>query len=140
MELSQDSPKDITHLIIVEAPRNLHVPHLLDLVSSIPKWNARVDNSVISIFEFVDKYFARDGSMLFFYNDDFRNLKDIKSHLENYNFKIHLKFVVVNNMHYTNPKFHNKKVNLFCNTTKASSVHVSSILTYILYYVIDFHD
>jgi hypothetical protein len=78
--------------------------------------------------------FGKGWMHLFFY-DDFWILKDIKSYPENYNFKIHLKFIVVNNMHRTNPKFPNKKVNIFWNSTKASCVHMSSILTYLLYYM-----
>ncbi len=58
----------------------------------------------------MDKYLARDGSILFFYDDD-RVWKEIKSYLENYNFKIHLKFAIVNNIHRTNLEFLNKKVN-----------------------------
>jgi hypothetical protein len=109
----QNSPKDKANLIIAKVPRNLHVVHVLNPVSSIPKWNARVDNYIASIFRFAGKYIARDESIFFFYNDNFWVLRDIKSYLENYNFKIHSKFVVVNNMHCTNPKFPNKKVNLF---------------------------
>jgi hypothetical protein len=72
---------DTADVIIVENLGNLHVPHVLDHVSSIPKWNAKVDNYVVSIFNFVDKYLARDGSVLiFFYDDDFWVLKNIKSY------------------------------------------------------------
>ncbi len=105
-----DSLKDKADFIIAEVPGNLPIPHVLDLVLTIPKWNAKVDNYVVSIFGFVDKYLARDGFVLFFYDDD-RVLKKIKSYLESYNFKIHLKFVVVNNIHRTNLKLLNKKVN-----------------------------
>jgi hypothetical protein len=38
-------------------------------------------------------------------------------------------------MHLINLEFPNKKVNVIWNSTKASSVHVSSILTYHLYYI-----
>lgn len=75
--------------------------------------SVRINNYVVSIFKFVDKHLVRDGSILLFYNDDFSVLRNIKSYMENYNFKIHLKFTIVNNMHRTNPKFPNKKVNLF---------------------------
>lgn len=95
-------------LIIVEVPRNLLVSHMFDLVSTIPKQSAKVDNYVVSIFGFTNKYLARDGSTLFFYDDDFRVLKDIKLYLENYKFKIHSKFVVVNSMHRTHLEFSNK--------------------------------
>jgi hypothetical protein len=67
IELWQDSPKDTTDVIIVENLGNLNVPHVLDHVSSIPKWNAKVDNYVVSIFNFVDKYLARDESVLIFF-------------------------------------------------------------------------
>jgi hypothetical protein len=40
--------------------------------------------------------------VLFSYNDNFMVLKDIKLYLENYNFKIHSKFVVINKMHQPN--------------------------------------
>ncbi len=89
-------------LIIVEVPRNFPIPHVLDNVLIIPKWNAKVDNYVTSIFGFANKYLVRDGCVFFFYNDNFGVLKDIKSYMENYNFKIHYKFVVINNMHCTN--------------------------------------
>jgi hypothetical protein len=58
-------------LIIAEVPRNLPVPHVLDLVSSIPNWNVRVDNYVVSIFGFADKYLVRMDSSFFFYDNDF---------------------------------------------------------------------
>ncbi len=74
-------------------------------------------------------------SSFFFYDEEFWVLRDIKSYLENYNFKIHSKFVVLKSMHRTNLEFPNKKVNLLWNSTKASCVHVSSILTYLLYYM-----
>ncbi len=115
------------NLISVEVPRNLHVLHVLDPISNIPMWNVRMDNYIVSIFGFVDKYLARDGFVLLFYDVDFHVMRDIKSYLEDYNFKTHSKFAIVNGMHYTNPKFLAKKVNLFPNSTKASSVCVSSM-------------
>jgi hypothetical protein len=53
-------------LIIVEVPRNLPILHVLDNVSTIPKWNAKVDNYVASIFGFANKYLVRDGCAFFF--------------------------------------------------------------------------
>ncbi len=66
IELWHDFPKDRMDVIIVENPGNFLVPHVLDLVLSIPTWNAKVDNYVVSIFDFVDKYLTRDGSILLF--------------------------------------------------------------------------
>jgi hypothetical protein len=66
----------------------------------------------ISIFGFANKYPARDGFVLFFYDDNFWVLRDIKSYLENYEFKIHSKFAIIKSMHHTSPKFLNKKVNI----------------------------
>ncbi len=74
LEFSQDSPKDKVDLILVDVLGNLHVPHLLDLVSNIPKWNARVENYVASIFGFANLYLTRNGCVFFFYNDDFQVL------------------------------------------------------------------
>jgi len=127
--------KDKANLIIVEVLGNLLVSHVLDLVSTIPKWNVRMDNYVISIFGFADKYLTKDGSIFFYYDDHFRVLKDIKSYMEDYNFKIHSKFIIVNNMHNTNLEFPNKKVILFSNSNKASNVCVNSILIFLSYYL-----
>jgi hypothetical protein len=121
-------------LIIVEVLGNLPIMLVLDHVSNIPKWNVRVENYVVSIFGFVDKYLARIGSTLLFYDHDFHVLKDIKSYLEDYNFNIHLKFAVVNNLHRTSLEFPSKKVNLFPNSTKAYRVCINSLLTFLLYY------
>ncbi len=85
-----------------------------------------MDNYVVSIFGFVNMYFARDGFVLLFYHDDFHVLRNIKSYLEDYSFKIHSKFVIINGMHYRNLEFLTKKVNLFLNSTKASHVCMSS--------------
>jgi hypothetical protein len=100
---------DRVHLIFAEILGNFPILHLLDFVSSIPKWNAKMDNYVTSIFGFADNYLTKDGCIFFLYNDNFWVLKDIKSYLKDYNFKIHSKFIVINNMHRTNPKFPTKK-------------------------------
>ncbi len=97
-----------------------------------------MDNYVVFVFGFVDKYLTRDGFVLLFYDDDFHVLRDIKSYLEDYNFKIHLKFPIVNSMHRTNPKFPTKKVNLFSNSMRASSVCVSSMYYHL--FVTNSHD
>jgi hypothetical protein len=64
-----------------------------------------VDNYVVSNFDFADKYFVRDGYVLLFYDDDFWLLRDIKSYLEDYNLKIHLKLAIINSLHRTSLEF-----------------------------------
>jgi hypothetical protein len=135
IELWQDSPKDRANFIIAKVVGNLPIPHVLDHVSNIPKWNARVENYVISMFDFVNKYLVRNESILLFYDDDFCVLRNIKSYLEDYNFKVHSKFIVVNSLHRTSPEFPSKKVNLFANSTEASKFWASSLLTFFLYYL-----
>jgi hypothetical protein len=74
----------------------------------------------------------------FFYDDNFRVLKDIKSYFENYNFEIHSKFTMFNKMHWTNPKFPMNKVKIPLNSIKASYVPMSFILTnrfYVTYFL-----
>jgi hypothetical protein len=95
-------------LVIVEVPKNMFILHLLDLVFNIPKWNAKVDNYVASIFKFVNKYLTGDGRVLFFYNDNFFVLRH-KVLKENYNFKIYSKFIVINKMHQKNLEFSTKR-------------------------------
>jgi len=73
---------------------------------------------MLSPFLVGEKYLTRDGSIFFYYDDHFQVLKDIKSYMEDYNVKIDPKFVVLNNMHNTNPEFPNKKVIFFQTLTR----------------------
>jgi hypothetical protein len=60
--------------------------------------------------------------------------------MEDYNFKIHSKFIVVNNMHNTNLEFPNKKVNFFSNSNKASNVCEFRTNIYFILSIIDSHE
>jgi hypothetical protein len=53
-------------LIFVEVLGNFLVLHLLDPIYRIPKWNAKVDNYIASIFGFADNYLTRDGCVFFY--------------------------------------------------------------------------
>jgi hypothetical protein len=123
-----------SRFIIAKVPRNSAISHVLDHVSNIPM-ECKSGQLCCIHFWFCGQVSYKGGFVLLFYDDDFWVLRDIKSYLRDYNFKFHSKFVVVNNMHRTNPEFPNKKVNLLSNSTNASSFHVSSILTSLLYYL-----
>jgi tRNA1(Val) A37 N6-methylase TrmN6 len=46
----------------------------------------------------VEKILSPNGAMLFFHRDDPQALKEIISYLKNYNFKIYMKWVIVNSL------------------------------------------
>lgn len=67
----------------------------------------------MSIFGFAYKLLMNHGSILLFHDDDFQMLREIKSYLEIYRFKIQSKFFVVNSLKHMNIKFKEKKIAFF---------------------------
>ncbi len=137
LEFSQDSPKDKMDFILIELLGNLLISHLSDLVSNIPKWNARVENYVASIFIFANLYFTKDGCVLFFLQwwlPSFGKHKVLFRELQLQN-----SFEVYSCQQNASDKswIPHEKGKHFWNSTKAYCVHVGLILTYCPY-VIDF--
>lgn len=65
----------------------------------IPIWNKWVDDHIISIFDFVDKFRVSDEVILLFHLDDPWIIKEIKSYLESYSFHICMEWVVLTSSH-----------------------------------------
>jgi hypothetical protein len=105
----QDPPKDRADLI--EVLGNLPISHLLDPLYSIPKWNARVENYVVSIFWFADLYLARDGCLVFLqwqlHGSKRHQVVSRKLQLQN-------SFKVCSDQQNASTKFPVKKVNSIC--------------------------
>jgi hypothetical protein len=73
-------------LVIVDAPRNLHVPFISRNPDDIHAWNQKVDEYIIAIFDFAKKFLAFNGVVLLFHLDDLKVFKEVKSCLESYGF------------------------------------------------------
>ncbi len=93
--------KDTVHLVFVNIPRNLLVPLVFTIPSKIPIWNKQVDDYIISIFNFVEKFLTTNGVVLLFHLNDLQVVKEIRSYLGSYKFQIHMKQAIVNSFPFT---------------------------------------
>jgi len=73
-------------LVIVDVSGNLYVPFISKNISNIHAWNWKVDEYIVAIFDFTNKFLAFNGAVLFFHQDDFKILNEVKSYLESYGF------------------------------------------------------
>ncbi len=85
----------------------------------------------MSIFGFAEKFLVSHGSILLFHDDNFWVLREIKSYLEMYMFKIQSKFYVVNSLKHTNLEFKEKKITFFLQPYILCCKY--SILTFCIY-------
>ncbi len=69
-------------LVIVDIPKNLHVPMVSTKPSNIPPWNRKVDEYIVAIFDFVQKFLASSNFVLLFHLDDLKVMKEVSSYLE----------------------------------------------------------
>jgi hypothetical protein len=70
--------------------RDLPIPFILASLAKTPIWNMLVEDYMVSIFDFANKFLLNDGAILFFHPNDLHVLKEIKSYLESYNFHIRM--------------------------------------------------
>jgi hypothetical protein len=66
--------------------------------NDILAWNKKVDEYIVGVFDFAHIFLAFDGVVLLFHLDDLKVLKEVKSYLESYDFKIQMKWVMVNSL------------------------------------------
>jgi hypothetical protein len=59
-------------LMIFDIPKNLSVPNMSSLPSSIPNWNQMHKDPLVSIFDFAGGHVQVDGVLLFFLPDDLK--------------------------------------------------------------------
>ncbi len=50
---------------------------------------------MVFVFDFLDKFLASDGAVLFFHLNNLHVLKEVRSYLESYNFQIRMKWAIV---------------------------------------------
>jgi hypothetical protein len=53
------------NLVLVDVPRNLLVPLVSTFLTKKIVWNMQMDDHIVSIFNFVEKFLTSDGVVLF---------------------------------------------------------------------------
>lgn len=71
------NPDGKVQLVLANILGNLPVPMVSMNSSYIPSWNRRVDDYIVAIFDFVEKFLA---------SNDLKVLKEVRSYLESYGF------------------------------------------------------
>ncbi len=66
------------------------IPFILASLAKFSVWNRLVEDYVVSVFDFTNKFLLSDGAILFFHLNDIHVLKEIKSYLESYSFQIQM--------------------------------------------------
>jgi hypothetical protein len=75
-------------LVLVDVLRDLLVPFVLASSAKIHVWNKLVENYVVSIFNFTNKFLTSNGAVLLFHPNDLHVLKETKSYMKSYSFQI----------------------------------------------------
>ncbi len=73
-------------LVLANVPGNLLVPMVSMNYFDIPPWNRRVNDYIVAIFDFVEKFLAFNGVMLLCHSNDLKVLREVRSYLESYGF------------------------------------------------------
>jgi len=92
------------------------------------------DDSLLSMFGFVNKYLEPNGYIVLFHKDSPRVAKNIRSLLENNNFKILWHWSMVNNLQHSIPKFISKKVIYSIDLNSLVFVFHHSSLTFSIFF------
>jgi hypothetical protein len=58
--------------MIFDIPKNLLVPNMSSLPSSIPNWNQMHKDLIVSVFDFAGGHVHDDGILLLFFLDDLK--------------------------------------------------------------------
>jgi hypothetical protein len=94
----QATLKGKVSLVLANVPWDLLVPFVLTSPTKIPVYNRLVEDYVVFVFYFVDKFLTTNGAILFFHPNDLCVLKEMKSYLESYSFQIRVKWAIVNSL------------------------------------------
>jgi hypothetical protein len=89
-------------LVLLHIPSNLIIPHVFKLFFFILPWNRRVDNFIKSVAVFVDRFLFGKRVVIIMHVNDLQVLKEIRSFLESYQLKVHMKWIVVNSSPHMN--------------------------------------
>lgn len=84
------------NLVLVDVLGDLPVPFVSPSSAEIHVWTRLVEDYVVFVFNFADKFLASDGAILLFHLDNLCVFKEIKSYLKSYSFHIQMKWAIVN--------------------------------------------
>jgi len=73
-------------LFLVDVLGDLLVPFVSPSSTKIHIWNMLVEDYVVFVFDFANKFLASDGAIFVFHLNDLHVLKEIISYLESYSF------------------------------------------------------
>jgi hypothetical protein len=76
----------------------------------IPPWNQKVNEYIVFIFDFVEKFLDFDDFLLLFYLNDCKLLKEDRCYLKSYGFQFWMTWAMVNSLQLTNSEDPSLKV------------------------------
>ena len=100
-------------LIIAEYPDGLPVPGISQPVSSIPTWNATVQDFLKHTVGFLGGFLHDDGAFLLFYPDNPLIKKEIAAFFNKNNLKMMEEWTICNDLHSCHPLTPAKLVRYF---------------------------
>jgi hypothetical protein len=107
-------------LMIFDIPKNLPIPNMSILSSSIPNWNQMHKDLLVSVFDFASGHVHDDGVLLLFLPNDLKLKAILQGYMEAYHFSIYQEWMGVNRVQltsardvtmtisYTNPSYSNR--------------------------------
>jgi hypothetical protein len=98
-------------LMVFDISKNLSVPNVSSLPSSILDWNQIGDELLVLVFDFIGRHVHDDGILLLFLPDDLKLKATLQGYMEAYHFLLFKKWMGVNWLQLTSAKDETKTVN-----------------------------
>jgi hypothetical protein len=90
--------------MIFDIPKNLPVPNMSSLPSSIPDWNQMHKDLLVSVFDFAGGHVHDDGVLLLFLPDDLKLKATLQGYMEAYHFSVYQEWMGVNQLRLTSAR------------------------------------
>ena len=90
--------------MIFDIPKNLPVPNMSNLPSSISDWNQMHEGLLVLVFYFASEYVRDDGVLLFFLPDDLKLKATLQGYMEAYHFLVYKEWMGVNRLRLTSTR------------------------------------
>jgi hypothetical protein len=90
--------------MIFDIPKNLPIPNMSSLPSSIPDWNQMHKDLLVSVFDFASGHAHDDGVLLLFLPDDLKLKATLQGYMEAYHFSVYQEWMGVNRLRLTNSR------------------------------------
>jgi hypothetical protein len=90
--------------MIFDIPKNLPIPNMSSLPSSIPDWNQMHKDLLVSVFDFAGRHVHDDGILLLFLPDDLKLKATLQGYMEAYHFLVYQEWMGVNQLRLTSAR------------------------------------